>query len=240
MCETPTASSPPLHQRTGEFLSSVPGAQSCWSCNFFQTVPHFSGTLYLLTFGKHHHRLLLRRDVERSRPERHFCSLLPHFFTLLTSNFPTLFDFLNFILWSGSFFFTTSCTVSCMVEEVILKRNSPTSAILRLPGFCRAPLTICIQLGTCKQFSSILRYVSQTSTRRFCGTRLSLTPAAEFHGFCIALNCHSKPLSNFLPAKVNSLQIFNSPIKGFCAGAHSRLWEKSWKTKKIVSVRGIV
>ena len=26
----------------------------------FRTVLHFSGTLYLLTFGKHHHRLLLR------------------------------------------------------------------------------------------------------------------------------------------------------------------------------------
>ena len=36
MCETPTASSPPLHQRTGEFLSSVPGEQSCWSCIFFE------------------------------------------------------------------------------------------------------------------------------------------------------------------------------------------------------------
>ena len=36
MCETPTASSSPLHQRTGEFLSSVPGEQSCWSCIFFE------------------------------------------------------------------------------------------------------------------------------------------------------------------------------------------------------------
>ena len=35
MCETPTASSPPLHQRTGEFLPSVPGEQSCWSCILF-------------------------------------------------------------------------------------------------------------------------------------------------------------------------------------------------------------
>ena len=26
----------------------------------FRTLAHFSGTLYLLTFGKHHHRLLLR------------------------------------------------------------------------------------------------------------------------------------------------------------------------------------
>ena len=36
MCEIPTASSPPSHQRTGEFLSSVPGEQSCWSCIFFE------------------------------------------------------------------------------------------------------------------------------------------------------------------------------------------------------------
>ena len=36
MCETSTASSPPLHQRTGEFLSSVPGEQSCWSCIFLE------------------------------------------------------------------------------------------------------------------------------------------------------------------------------------------------------------
>ena len=36
MCETPTASSPPLHQRTGEFLSSGPGEQSCWFCIFFE------------------------------------------------------------------------------------------------------------------------------------------------------------------------------------------------------------
>ena len=31
-----TASSLPLHQRTGEFLSSVPGEQLCWSCIFFE------------------------------------------------------------------------------------------------------------------------------------------------------------------------------------------------------------
>ena len=60
MCETPTASSPPLHQRTGEFLPSVPGEQSCWSCIFFRAVLHLSGTLYLLTFEKHHHCLLFR------------------------------------------------------------------------------------------------------------------------------------------------------------------------------------
>ena len=36
VCETRMASSPPSHQRTEEFLSSVPGEQSCWSCIFFE------------------------------------------------------------------------------------------------------------------------------------------------------------------------------------------------------------
>ena len=60
MCETPTADSPPLHQRTGKFLSSVPGKQSCWSCIFFEPC---STSLELFTCwrsGKHHLRLLLR------------------------------------------------------------------------------------------------------------------------------------------------------------------------------------
>ena len=45
----------------------------------------------------------LKGSVERSRHERHFCPLLPYFFTFLTSNFPTLFVLLYFIAWSGSF-----------------------------------------------------------------------------------------------------------------------------------------
>ena len=56
---TPTASSPPLHQRTGEFL---PFRRTIMRVLYhFRTVLHLSGTLYLLTFEKHHHCLLLRR-----------------------------------------------------------------------------------------------------------------------------------------------------------------------------------
>ena len=53
MCETPTASSPPSHQRTGEFLSSVPGDQSCWSCIFFEPCYNSLELLscWLLTFS---------------------------------------------------------------------------------------------------------------------------------------------------------------------------------------------
>ena len=103
----------------------------------FRTVLHFSGTLYLLTFGKHHHRLLLRgawTDRDMNDIFAH-CSLIFYFLDFKFSNFVCLSE-LHPLIW---FFFKNSFRKKKNIQKTTQNALAPSIFIL---------LSIVLKLGT--------------------------------------------------------------------------------------------